>query len=388
MINYLLEKQIWYSVALLLVSLHLPHNTLIAQTTPAVKMEEKKKQKTVTLRPPADVKAVDNPNDKGEIINVSWKRSPDDFEPDKKSKQKKVGLVTGYAIERSSQNDPGWVRLGKVRFGNMTFEDENTKPGSKYFYRVIALGKKELQSQPATMTTFVVAKVQWFDTKKIWFGLMMLLVCGVVILFIFLARAGYALKIRKIAGLEVVNEAVGRATEMGRTCLFIPGIQDMNDIQTVAGLTVLGSVAKTAAEYDAEIEVPTCRSLVMTAAQETVEASFLSAGRPDTYNAEKIYYVTDEQFGYVAYLSGLMVRDEPAACFYMGAFFAESLILAETGNSIGAIQIAGTAMPSQLPFFVAACDYTLIGEEFFAASAYLSGEADQMGSLKGQDFGK
>ena len=84
----------------------------------------------------------------------------------------------------------------------------------------------------------------------------------------------------------------------------------------------------------------------------------------------------------------MMVREKPAACFYMGTFFAESLILAETGNHIGAIQVAGTAMPAQLPFFVAACDYTLIGEEFFAASAYLSGEPDQLGSLKGQDVGK
>ena len=83
-----------------------------------------------------------------------------------------------------------------------------------------------------------------------------------------------------------------------------------------------------------------------------------------------------------------MVREKPAACIYMGAFYAESLILAETGNHIGAIQVAGTAMPSQLPFFVAACDYTLIGEEFFAASAYLSGDPKQMGSLKGQDMGK
>jgi hypothetical protein len=45
-------------------------------------------------------------------------------------------------------------------------------------------------------------------------------------------------------------------------------------------------------------------------------------------------------------------------------------------------------MPSQLPFFVAACDYTLIGEEFFAASAYLSNDPEQLGSLKGQDIGK
>ena len=126
----------------------------------------------------------------------------------------------------------------------------------------------------------------------------------------------------------------------------------------------------------------------MTAARETVQSAFLTAGRPDAYNEDLVYYVTDEQFGYVAGVTGTMVREKPAACFYMGAFFAESLILAETGNSIGAIQVAGTAQPSQLPFFVAACDYTLIGEEFFAASAYLSGNPDQLGSLKGQDVGK
>ena len=119
-----------------------------------------------------------------------------------------------------------------------------------------------------------------------------------------------------------------------------------------------------------------------------MQAGYLAAGRPEGYNADMVYYVTDEQFGYVAFVQGLMVREKPAACFYMGSFFAESLLLAETGNSIGAIQIAGTAQPAQLPFFVAACDYTLIGEEFFAASAYLSGEPDQLGSLKGQDVGK
>jgi hypothetical protein len=83
-----------------------------------------------------------------------------------------------------------------------------------------------------------------------------------------------------------------------------------------------------------------------------------------------------------------MIDRRPAACFYFGQFYAESLFLAETGNSIGALQIAGTAETTQLPFFVAACDYTLIGEEFFAASAYLSGEPDQLGAVKGQDFGK
>ena len=228
----------------------------------------------------------------------------------------------------------------------------------------------------------------WFDATRVWFLLTLLLFCGSVLVFIGLARRGAAITVRKIAGLEAVDDAVGRATEMGRPVLFVPGINDMNDIQTIAGLNVLARVARTAAEYDAKLEVPTTRSLVMTAARETAQAAYLSAGRPDAYNPDAVYYVTDEQFGFVAYIQGFMVREKPAACFYMGAFYAESLILAEGGHSVGAIQIAGTAQIAQLPFLVAACDYTLIGEEFFAAAAYLSGEPDQLGSLKGQDVGK
>ena len=83
-----------------------------------------------------------------------------------------------------------------------------------------------------------------------------------------------------------------------------------------------------------------------------------------------------------------MVRERPEAVFLLGTFYAESLILAETGHAIGAIQIAGTKETSQLPFFVAACDYTLIGEELFAASSYLSREPVMLGSLKGQDLAK
>lgn len=216
-------------------------------------------------------------------------------------------------------------------------------------------------------------------------ALALLVVVAAVLGGIALARAGRRVRVRRIAGLDAVEEAVGRATEMGRPVLFVPGIQDMDNIMTVAGVTILGHVAKVAAEYDAEIEVPTSRSLVMTAARDSVQAAYLAAGRPDGYNPDRIYYVTDDQFAYVAHTSGMMARRRPAACFYFGCFFAESLILAENGNAVGAIQVAGTAETAQLPFFVAACDYTLIGEELFAAGAYLSQEPDQLGTLLGQD---
>jgi len=227
-----------------------------------------------------------------------------------------------------------------------------------------------------------------FTPGKLPLAVAIIVTSGCIIAWMLQARAGASMYLRRIPALDAVTNAVGRSTEMGRPVLFIAGIQDMDNIQTVAGITVLSHVAKTTAEYDATIEVPTSRSLVMEAAREAVRGSYQAAGRFDAYNADAIRYITDEQFGFVASVSGQMVREKPAACFYMGCFFAESLILAETGNSIGAIQIAGTAESSQLPFFVAACDYTLIGEEFMAASAYLSGAPDQIGSLKGQDAAK
>ncbi|MEQ1932968.1 MAG: DUF6754 domain-containing protein, partial [Fimbriimonadaceae bacterium] len=75
-------------------------------------------------------------------------------------------------------------------------------------------------------------------------------------------------------------------------------------------------------------------------------------------------------------------------CFFMGEFFAESLIFAETANSVGAIQVASSTEITQTPFFIASCDYVLIGEEFYAASAYLTRQPVLVGSLIGQDWTK
>ena len=228
----------------------------------------------------------------------------------------------------------------------------------------------------------------WFNADRTQALVLGVVLTGAILLFVVLASSGRPLFIRKIAGLETVEEAVGRATEMGKPILYVPGLNDMDEVQTIASMNLLGHLATIIAGYDSRLHVPVRKSLVMSVARETVQQSYLSAGRPDAYQEDDIHYVSDAQFAYAAAVDGIIVRERPAACFYLGGFYAESLILAETGNSIGAIQIAGTARPPQLPFFVAACDYTLIGEELFAASAYLSKEPRMLGSLKGQDAGK
>ena len=209
---------------------------------------------------------------------------------------------------------------------------------------------------------------------------------GILIFYTRKAQRGEEIFLRTIPGLKAVEEAVGRSTEMGKPVLFVPGIQDMDQVETVAGVIVLGHVSKMTARYETPLNVPVSRAIVMKAAREACKESYLVEGRPDMFHEDMVHYVTDEQFAYAAGVNGIMVREKPAACIYMGKFYAESLILAETGNSIGAIQIAGTASQAQIPFFVTACDYTLIGEEFFAASAYLSEKPELVGGVKGQDM--
>ena len=175
---------------------------------------------------------------------------------------------------------------------------------------------------------------------------------------------------------------------MGKPIMYTTGYHDMDRVSTLASVNILDHVAKKVAEYDTRMIIPCKWSVAMTVCQEVVKEAYTNAGRPDAYNANDIYYVAGEQFSWTAAVDGIIVREKPAANFLLGTFAAEALILAETGASTGAIQISGTDSPYQIPFFVVACDYCLIGEELYAASAYLSREPRLLGSLKGQDAGK
>ena len=337
---------------------------------------------------PTAVIAVDRPNDAGGAITISWELSADDA----------AGLVTEYKILRavSAADGPGlFSEIGNATAGQNRFEDGNVEDDRAYFYKVVALNTQResgLTLSEAAAESDIVGPVeshaQWFNTGRSRVLVGVLILSGLIIHYIRRARAGRDIFIRKIAGLEAVDEAVGRATEMGKKIFYIPGSQDMDNVQTLAGITILGRVAELAAQYETHLEVPVSRSLVMVTSREVVKEAYIKVGRTDFYKDDQVKYLTDDQFGYAAAIDGMVVRERPATIFLMGSFYAEALVLAETGNSVGAIQIAGTGQPSQLPFFVAACDYTLIGEELFAASAYLSKEPRQLGSLKGQDVGK
>jgi hypothetical protein len=344
-----------------------------------------------SVAPASGVEVTDAPNDNGHSLFVRWVPSPDD---------RPAGPVLGYEIYRAETPDGPWVMRGAaaarggeardvLRFRDSGSGDDEAPDyfpiGQQQYYLVRTLVVGGFVDSPSAPG---VSSAEWFHVGKLELFIAVAIFAVLMLVFINVAKKGKELYIRPLAGIDAVDEAIGRATEMGRPILYVLGLGTASDIATIASFTVLGRVAKRVAEYQTKLIVPCYDPIVMTVAQETVKAGYLDAGRPEQYRQDDVYFVTQSQFAYVAAVNGTMLRERPATNFYLGLFYAESLILAETGALAGSIQISGTDQVTQIPFFVVACDYTLIGEELYAASAYLGREPLLMGTLKAQDWAK
>ena len=227
---------------------------------------------------------------------------------------------------------------------------------------------------------------EYVDQTK--FPILITTVLFAAIVFIAMLRRsrGGVYTMRQIPGLRAVEDAIGRATEMARPVLFTPGWGgDIQRPTTIASMSILSHVAEKTAQYNCSLLYPTHDPVIMTVAQEVIHERYAQTGFSERYQEGNIQYVSSSQFGYAAAVEGMITRSQPAAVFLLGTFEAESLIMAESGNAVGAIQIAGTDSTIQLAFFIVACDYTLIGEELFVASGYLSNDQAILASVWAQD---
>ncbi len=391
------------------------HSSAVCPLTPALSHKERRKFFAVSLflllfsllifwspaaalDAPQALEAFDMPSDGGGSIGLRWRAVPADsaatsYEVLVSDQQggefKQIAVFPAHTHYESEISGPWWVWWSKradVHFfqvkSNSGIQLVNGRP---YFFKVVRIDGQERAESPVVSA---VPQANLFNWAKLNNLLLMLAFSVTVLISIRRARINPNIFLRRIPGLDAVEEAVGRATEMGRPILYLTGSDDMSSLATIAATVILGELAKRVAAYGTELKVPHRDPIVMAICQEVVKESYLAAGRPDAYKEDANFFITSDQFAYTAAVDGIMLREQPAANFFMGAYYAESLLLAEPGAATGAIQIAGTDSDHQLPFFITSCDYTLIGEELYAASAYLSREPVLVGTLRGQDIGK
>ncbi|MSS70646.1 MAG: hypothetical protein EXS64_04065 [Candidatus Latescibacteria bacterium] len=356
---------------------------------------------------PTEIRASDTPDDTGGSLTLTWRKTATEGPGIRylvsvaESPQgpyypaAEVSSISGFMTDapaefghRTSNADYHYahVETYKVPADSGKSQTRAVEKGRVYHLKLAVTDGQRTVEAPAPIIAS--AHANWFNWAKLNNFIIGTVFSVLILAFIAIARRNPNLYIRKIAGLDAIDEALGRATEMGKPVLFIHGLQGMDSISTIAATNILGRVARRTAAYDTQLRVATNDPIVMAVSQEVVKEGYLDAGRPDAYNPDHVFMAAADQFSYAAALEGMMTRERPATNILMGYFYAEALLLSETGASIGAIQIAGTDSYTQLPFFVTTCDYTLMGEELYAASAYLSREPKLLGSLKGQDVGK
>lgn len=218
-------------------------------------------------------------------------------------------------------------------------------------------------------------------------AILMGVVGAVVLMCLWRARRGHVSYVRRLAGIDALEEAVGRATEMGRPVIFAMGWTDIRQIETHASLSILAHVARLAARMRAQfialVRVPNVYPVV----EEVVRQAYTTEGVPDQFHAEEQVRFFSQDSVVYAMSTARLIEETGAGCaLFFGAFDFTSLLMAEPGARMGVLQIAGDPTLWQVPFFVCTCTHTIFGEEYFAAGAYLSPDPMVRSSLLSQDI--
>ena len=328
------------------------------------------------LSPPVEVKAIDVPNDglnkvgKGSI-KVSWS-PPEDTEG-----------ITGYEIWR--QGDGDFKKLKKVSAKTQVFTDKTALGGQSYVYQIASVGADGISPARSESSRLVSAKGNWFDLDKRYVLITLIIFSIITLYYMDLGMSGKDMFIRRLPALDRIEEVVGRAAEMGRPAMFVAGNDTPDSGSTMAAFAVFESVANYSVVTQTEVVVPVQVPLVDVVLRSSLRNIFTLAGRPDLFNEDEVSYEVDNQPAYIGIIGDSMAKHSPASIFYFGDFTYESMVYAEMGNNIGAVQVAGCENPKQTAFFIVGCDYCLIGEELFAAGAYLKRDVIQMATLLAQD---
>lgn len=211
------------------------------------------------------------------------------------------------------------------------------------------------------------------------------------------AKGGARISIRPLPPFNAIEESIGRAVEAGRSVHYTTGTHSFQG-QTAggssalaAGLSLLSYISDLCIEKGATLVSSCPYPEIYTIESDILKSSYIRAGMGSEYSDEahlRYVPIVSACGPYAAGVGGWIERERPATNFLLGPFFFESLVIAEAGYHAGAFQVAGTTSAGYSAFFLATCDYVLIGEELYAAQALATNDPIQMGSLSGNDVNR
>jgi len=202
-------------------------------------------------------------------------------------------------------------------------------------------------------------------------------------------KTGWIPYIRNIAALDAIDEIVGRAVEMGRPVHVAPGLGAL-DPQSIVGFEIVKYTADVAAKMGGEVIATTRSTVQLPIIEDLVRTSFIEQGVPEAFNPENVRFIAEATSAYVTGVQSIVERERCAGNISVGQSSGYMFMLFARAKTVvgDVMQIGGTAKVLNTPHLVATCDYVLIGEELYAAQAYLTKEPDLLATVAVQDLFK
>ena len=215
-------------------------------------------------------------------------------------------------------------------------------------------------------------------------------ICAIIYYFIQRSRNGNAPNIRPLPAINALKEAVGRAEEQGKMVHFTTGLSGLEtDLapQTIAGLSIMQRVARICGELSVPIRYTASRSYMIPIAEDIIRSGYSHSAVEPPFS-DTVVYVGENQSAFQASVVSYLMTGKAAVNMMFGGVMAEAINTLGAGAVAGCMQFAGTARMFYFPFIALLCDYSLIGEELFAAASTVTGNDVEKGTIKGQDISK
>lgn len=202
-------------------------------------------------------------------------------------------------------------------------------------------------------------------------------------------QEGHVPDLRSILPFNMLQGVTARAIETGRAVhvsLGLGGITSDMTADSLAGLSVLEYLADQSAAAGETPIVTMADPTLLPLVQDVIRRPYGADRDEAAQAARRVRWVAPEPAAYAAGVMGTLGVEAVDANVMIGGFGDEYLLMGEAANRRKIVHIGGASDPNVVPFVFATADQTLMGEDMYAAGAYLGHKPWHIGSLLAQDF--
>ncbi len=197
--------------------------------------------------------------------------------------------------------------------------------------------------------------------------------------------------LRPLSAIAALDDRLGEAIESGRqvhVSLGQGGLTGTAAPTSVAAAHILTHLAQEGSASGAAPLATVGEGALLPLAQESLRRAHDEVGRIRDYKPSMAQFVAaeTEPYAFAGGVASVMQQNNVGGNVMVGRFGPEIAIIAETAARQNINQVIGTDDPSALAAATAVTGDLLVGEELFAADAYLEGSPSQIASLQVQDI--